>query len=300
VSAQRAERSDKGEIRLTERDVEVMTFVADHYGIRKDQLVRLVGDVSERTIRALIDRWVRGGLVGRRTIFAGDHAWLWPTRAGLDLVPVRLPYWEPRPGILDHVYWVTETRFRVAARHPDSRWISERRLRAEAGGANRPEHMPDGIVVKGERKIAIEVQLAHKSHDRSIASLESLTGTYDGVWVFARAGGPFTAALRAAESAYFLWRDHDRSRPRLLPSRRTSDKDRSRGLRRQQTTCDPGIDRARHAHRLGTCVDRRRRHGRIPSLARMASRSCSEGETDRNGRRTSSRPRRDECDAWFR
>lgn len=92
MKAERAPRSDKGDIRLTQRDVEVMTFLSDQYGLRKDQLPQLVGDVSERTSRALIDRWVRGGLVYRRTIFAGEHAWLWPTRAGLSLAPFLLPY----------------------------------------------------------------------------------------------------------------------------------------------------------------------------------------------------------------
>ena len=190
-----------------------MTFLADHYGLRKDQLSKLLGPISERTVRALIDRWVRGGLANRRTIFAGDHAWLWPTRAGLDLAPLRLPYWEPRPGILDHVYWVTETRFRVAQRHPDSRWISERQLRAEAGGANRPEHMPDGLVLKGERKIAVEVQLAQKSADRAGATLAHLTDTYDGAWIFAKSRGPFVAIERALAGL-----DPDKAkRVRLLP-----------------------------------------------------------------------------------
>jgi hypothetical protein len=187
-------------VRLTQRDVEVVSFMGEQYGVRKDQLPQLVGGVSERTIRALIDRWVRAGLINRRTIFAGDHAWLWPTREGLELSGDPLPYWEPRPGILEHVYWVNEVRFRVAAKHPGSSWISERRLRAEAGGANRPEHMPDGLVLKAGKQIAIEVQLAQKSRDRSVASLAYLTETYDGAWVFARAGGPAAAVELAIGS----------------------------------------------------------------------------------------------------
>ena len=211
MSAVRAARSDRGQVRLTERDVAVMTFLSEQYGIRKDQLPQLIGDVAERTIRALIDRWTRAELVCRRTIFAGDHSWLWPTRSGLELAPLRFPYWEPRPGILDHVYWVTETRFRVAARHPDATWVSERKLRAEAGGANRPEHMPDGLVLKAGRRIAIEVQLAQKSGERTAASLASLTSVYDGVWIFAKAGGPFTATVRCLRDL------PDASRVRLLP-----------------------------------------------------------------------------------
>jgi len=195
--ATRPSRPDAGQVRITKRDVEVVTFMGEQYGVRKDQLPQLVGEVSERTVRALIDRWVRAGLINRRTIFAGDHAWLWPTREGLELSGDPLPYWEPRPGILEHVYWVNEIRFRVAAKHPDSSWISERRLRAEAGGANRPEHMPDGLVLKAGKQIAIEVQLAQKSRDRSAASLAYLSETYDGAWVFARAGGPFLAIERA-------------------------------------------------------------------------------------------------------
>ena len=193
-------RSDAGQVRLTRRDVEIVTFMGEQYGLRKDQLPRLIGDVSERTIRALIDRWTRAGLVSRQTIFAGDHAWLWPTRLGLELSGDPLPYWEPRPGILEHVFWVNEVRFRVAARHDDSDWISERRLRAEAGGANRPEHMPDGLVLKAGRRIAIEIQLAQKSRDRASATLHYLTSTYDGAWIFAREGGPWASLRRAMEA----------------------------------------------------------------------------------------------------
>ena len=197
MSATRLGRADAGQVRITPRDVSVLTYMGEQYGIRKDQLPRLVGDVAERTIRALIDRWVRAALINRRTIFAGDHAWLWPTNSGLELAGGTLPYWEPRPGILDHVYWVNEIRFRVAERHPDSSWVSERHLRAEAGGANRPEHMPDGLVLKTGKQIAIEVQLAQKSRERAADTLAYLTNTYEGAWIFAKAGGPFLAIERA-------------------------------------------------------------------------------------------------------
>lgn len=190
-----------------------MTVLAEQYGIRKDQLPHLLGPVSERTIRALIDRWVRAGLIRRRTIFAGDHAWLWPTPAGLELSGERLPYWEPRPGILEHVYWVNEVRFRVAHRHPESSWVPERRLRAEAGGINRPQHMPDGAVLKGGKRIAVEVQLAHKSRDRAVEMLTYLAATFDGAWIFAKAGGPFAAIDRALRD---LSPDQAK-RARLLP-----------------------------------------------------------------------------------
>jgi hypothetical protein len=199
--------------RTTPRDVEILSFMAEQYGIRKDQLARLLGGVSERTARALIDRWVRAGLVRRRTIFLRDHAWLWPTREGLDLAPLPLPYWEPRPGMLEHVFHVNEVRMRVAERHPDATWISERRLRAEAGGANRPEHMPDAVVLKGEHHIAIEVQLAHKSRDRALAMLRHLTETYDGAWIFVRDGGP----RLAIERALLQLGSFKQERVRLLP-----------------------------------------------------------------------------------
>ena len=202
-----------GRVRTTTRDVEVLNFMAEQYGVRKDQLARLLGGVSERTVRALIDRWVRAGLVQRRTIFVRQHAWLWPTRAGLELAPYPFPYWEPRPGILEHVFHVTQTRFKIAERHPSATWISERRLRAEAGGANRPEHMPDGLVVRDGREIAIEVQLAQKSRDRAVSMLSYLTQTYDGAWIFAKDGGPTLAIERALREL-----DPDSAhRIRLLP-----------------------------------------------------------------------------------
>ena len=213
LTAARSTRSDAGQVRITPRDVSVLTYMGEQYGLRKDQLPRLVGDVAERTVRALIDRWVRAGLINRRTVFAGDHAWLWPTTTGLELSGRSLPYWEPRPGILEHVYWVNEIRFRVADRHPDAAWISERHLRAEAGGANRPEHMPDGLVLKAGKQIAIEVQLAQKSRERAADTLAYLTQAYEGAWIFAKAGGPFLAIERGLGEL----KSEKAKRVRLLP-----------------------------------------------------------------------------------
>lgn len=50
---------------------------------------------------------------------------------------------------------------------------------------------------KAGEQIAIEVQLAHKSRDSSGDTMSYLTDTYDGVWVFAHAGGPSLAIERA-------------------------------------------------------------------------------------------------------
>lgn len=176
-------------IHLTERDQAVLLFMAEQYGIRADQLWRLVGKLSQRTTRALLDRWTAGGLINRQKVFAADPPWMWATRKGLAAVPERFPYWEPRPGILDHVYWVNEVRFKVQARHPEATWVSERHLRMESKSRN-AAHMPDAVVIRGSKQIAIEVQLQQKSFARAAATMRQLTDRYDGAWVFARPGGP--------------------------------------------------------------------------------------------------------------
>lgn len=195
----RSPRSDLGQVRITRRDLEVLYWMADQYGIRKDQIPRLLGGLGDRTIRALLDRWSRAGLVERRRIFAHDPAWVWPTRGGLGLLDRRVPYWEPRPGILDHVYWVNEVRMLVRERDPEQRWISERRLRAERGGRNSIDHTPDALVVRDQVRIAVEVQLTQKSADRAMAMLRSLTNAFDGAWIFALPGAATEAIARAVE-----------------------------------------------------------------------------------------------------
>jgi hypothetical protein len=57
--------------------------------------------------------------------------------------------------------------------------------------------MPDGLVLKAGNQIAIEVQLAQKSRERAVDTLRYLADTYDGAWIFARAGGPAVAIERA-------------------------------------------------------------------------------------------------------
>lgn len=192
----RSPRSDLGQVRITRRDLEVLYWMADQYGMRKDQIPRLLGGLGDRTIRALIDRWTRAGLVERRKVFSHEPVWLWPTRGGLGLLDRRVPYWEPRPGILDHVYWVNEVRMLVRDRDPEQRWVSERRLRAERGGRNSVEHMPDALVVRDRIRIAVEVQLTQKSAERAASMLRSLTDGFDGAWIFAAPGAATDAITR--------------------------------------------------------------------------------------------------------
>ena len=67
----RKERSDKGSIKITERDLSVLRFIGEQYAVRADQLARLLkrpaeGALSESGTRAVFTRWEKAGLSASR------------------------------------------------------------------------------------------------------------------------------------------------------------------------------------------------------------------------------------------
>jgi hypothetical protein len=92
-----------------------------------------------------------------------------------------------------------------AERHnPGIEWIPERRLRRERADARDDRHtrLPDGVLLLGKWRVAIEVELHHKSRRATEAVLYSHAREYDGT-IYYCARDAIGQLRRLAESGRF-------------------------------------------------------------------------------------------------
>ena len=189
----RKERSDKGSIKITERDLSVLSFIGQQYAVRADQLARLLkrpaeGALSESATRAVIARWEKAGLAASRKVIADEPRFVWLTRKGLGEVGLSFKSWTPTVASLAHIFWTNQVRMHTEDRHPAASWRSERELRkgrvmqsistATAHEVDAEIHLPQGVV-------AVEVELTAKSVDRRRSIMSEVASRYATVWYFA-------------------------------------------------------------------------------------------------------------------
>ncbi len=191
----RKPRSDKGLIRLTDRDLLVLHWIGEQYAVRLDVLQRLLGRdtqqatkepdiVTESTARRVIARWKAEGLAESRKFFFGKPEWVWLTTAGLS--QMNLPYriWSPKVSTLNHFHSVNLVRLRIEASYEDPfTWRSERSLRRRYQN-DKSRHIPDAELHHGQGTIGIEVELTQKSQRRVSDIVRKLDHQYEQVWYF--------------------------------------------------------------------------------------------------------------------
>jgi hypothetical protein len=162
---------------LRASDVELIRWLAEQYAGRADQLELLLG-CGERTVQRTTARLRAAGLIQTQRLLVGEATWVMPTSAGLRLSGHGFSLWRPHLALLAHVAAVNDVRLHVRRRSPRAEWISERLLAREREGT---EHLCDGLVLDGPRRIAIEVELTVKSHKRVVAILDELCERHDAV-----------------------------------------------------------------------------------------------------------------------
>ena len=137
---ERKRRSDYGTIQTTERDLWVLSWIADQYAVPVDQLKQLVEaynqvtgygkatePVTEHTIRYLVDRWRKAGWVQRQKLLTAFPPWVWLTHKGLREMGLPYDYLKPGPGRLNHIYHTNAVRLHVEQIFPnEAEWMSER------------------------------------------------------------------------------------------------------------------------------------------------------------------------------
>lgn len=225
----RAERSDKGQVRLTQRDLEALTWLSDMKAIAEPDLGVLLGRlagsdsaVSASAVRRMIVRWQRAGLAIGRKLMVDQPRIVFLQQAGAQLVG-ETTWRETAVWTALHQADVSRARLWLEGqavevpglpRFTVADWHSERRWRQELGarhGGKVPvgTHVPDGVVTtpKGKR-IAVEVERTPKERRRldSIMAALLVPGGYDAVLYLTTApvieNGVRAAYERARERGY--------------------------------------------------------------------------------------------------
>jgi hypothetical protein len=171
--SQRKTRSDKGSIQATVRDLHVLEWISHQYVARLDHVQQLLSrepgapmtgkQLAMTTVRDQLDRWRRAGWVEYKRVLADEPGWVWVTRKGLQLVGLdeRYSAREPAATRLHHLYSINSVRLIFESRKYS--WTSERWVKSESKEKEREGRaIPDGVLHKDGRRIAIEVELTLK------------------------------------------------------------------------------------------------------------------------------------------
>lgn len=223
--AERRARSDKGSVRLTERDLTSLRWTGDQYAIRLDQLALLLGRnagrvLTDSTARAAVTRWTRAGLASTRKVTVGEPGFVWLTARGLRELGLSFKNWEPSASTAAHIYWVNQVRLYVEKRHPELAWMPERAMRAGRAMqtiSNISSHIADAEVHAEDSVVGIEVELTSKSAPRRESIMRSLAESYATVWYFAP-----PAVLRLLERTASALDPNRRERLRIYPLERVA------------------------------------------------------------------------------
>lgn len=201
---QRAQRSDKGRITLTPRDLAVLHWIGEQYAARLDHVAHLLGRAAERptqtkgtvqmtTAQRVLRRWQALGLVQSRYIIAREPPWVYLTNKGLHELGLPFRHFTPTAALTAHRYWTNHVRLWVERHYPSDDWLSERALsKARENTAAKKQHLVDAEIYRtdadGEQiVIAVEVELTVKEAGRAQAIIRELAECYDGIWYFTTA-----------------------------------------------------------------------------------------------------------------
>ena len=170
-------------VQLTERDLEVLAWIADQYAVRTDVIRWLLGNgtpLSDSRTRAVVARWQRAGVAESRRFFAGAPHVVWLTRAGSALVR---PGWRTRPptlSMLAHHHAVSQVRLAIERRGHGTDWVCERVLYKQR--ATPDAHVPDGTFRSSRGPVtAVEVELTLKAADRLRDIVRDLTLDHEAI-----------------------------------------------------------------------------------------------------------------------
>ena len=170
-------------VQLTERDLEVLAWIADQYAVRTDVIRWLLGSgtpLSDSRARAVVARWQRAGVAESRRFFAGAPHVVWLTRAGTALVR---PGWRTQPptlSMLAHHHAVSQVRLAIERRGHGTDWVCERVLYKQR--ATPDAHVPDGMFRSSRGPVtAVEVELTLKAADRLRDIVRDLTLDHEAV-----------------------------------------------------------------------------------------------------------------------
>jgi hypothetical protein len=214
-------------IELTDRDLDILTWVTRHGVVTIEQITRKFFpgsagfSAAQRRIRKLGE--VHPPVIRRDRTF-----WRYPTvvrvtasganLAGINLRPARLVLAE-----IKHSLGIVDLTERLLDEHPGATLVTERERRAERyrskfdGTRKATGRIPDGVLIlKGSqgKEVAIELDLSHRREKTVEAIIKAYNAErYDAVWWYVLPGREerITEIVRRKKVADFIevrtWRD---------------------------------------------------------------------------------------------
>lgn len=165
--------------------------MADQYAITFDHLRILAskyspeatGLVGKETVKSLLRRWRKAGLIEGETLSSKFPTWYWLSEDGMNLLLTPFPYREPAQGKLNHIWWVNAVRLLVESKVENAVWIPERKVSAERKRKSK-RHLVDGEVYTRGHVVGVEVELTQKSWKRMENIITELEEDYEYVWYY--------------------------------------------------------------------------------------------------------------------
>ena len=155
-------------LRLTERDIEYISWIAEQQAVRLDTLLLLFQvrgkDIDLRALRRLVERWQKLGLIQKQRMMANAPSIIWPTAEGMRIanLPLRRGDRMYTPSFSSVHHTVATARVRVEYERNGWDWTCERDLRHELG----ENHLADGLASLGSQRILVEVERTLKESSR--------------------------------------------------------------------------------------------------------------------------------------
>lgn len=195
-------RSDKGKVKVTARDKEILTFVGQQYAITLDQLQLLLAKyrvrtdleidrVSRSAALKVVNRWKAFEWVEYEPLSKFQENYIWLSAKGLKALGFEYRYRVPSQNMGEHYFWVTQVRlYFMLSKKNQGRfegWIPERELDRENEFKVKGEkytHLADGELFHDGRRIAIEVELTKKDPQTLKGIFTQLADRYERVYYF--------------------------------------------------------------------------------------------------------------------
>ena len=155
-------------LRLTERDVEYISWIAEQQAVRLDTLLLLFQvrgkDIDLRALRRLVERWQKLGLIQKQRMMANAPSIIWPTAEGMRVanLPLRRGDRMYTPSFSSVHHTVATARVRIEYERRGWEWTCERDLRHEFGAS----HLADGLASVDTQRILVEVERTQKESSR--------------------------------------------------------------------------------------------------------------------------------------
>jgi DNA-binding MarR family transcriptional regulator len=164
----------------TQKEVAILDLIAEQGAIPVDQLARFL-KIKPAEARKTTKELQAIDCVEMRKLVEGDEPWVWLNSHGASHSNTGFDAMEPALNRLAHTRAINEARLVIAERTPEAGWVCERALKPSyPKGAK----IPDAVVLEGDARHAIEVEITAKSVSRLRQIIAEHSACYDAVVYF--------------------------------------------------------------------------------------------------------------------